>query len=75
MEELISQITSRTGISEEQAKQAVLMAFSFAKDRLPEPIASQLEAMLGGGETSGAAGILEQMQQLGNLGGMFGNKE
>jgi hypothetical protein len=74
MEELIRQITERTGISEEQAQQAVSMVVGFAKDKLPEPIASQLEGFLGasGGD---ASGILGQVQQLGNLGGLFGGKE
>lgn len=72
MQELINQITSRTGISEEQAQQAVSLVFSFVKDKLPEPLASQMEGMLGLEQAGGIAGM---MGQLGNLGGMFGNKE
>jgi hypothetical protein len=74
MEELIRQITERTGISDEQAQQAVSMAFGFVKDKLPEPIASQLEGFLGG-SGGDASGILGQVQQLGNLGGLFGGQE
>jgi hypothetical protein len=68
MQELINQITSRTGVSEEQAQQAISIVFSFVKDKLPEPIASQVGGYLGL-ESGGAGGL---MGQLGNLGGMFG---
>jgi hypothetical protein len=72
MDELINQITSRTGISQDQATQAVNMVISFAKDKLPEPFGSQLEGMMGGGSAPGVAGLQEQ---LGNLGGMFGKNQ
>jgi hypothetical protein len=71
MEELISQITTRTGISEEQATQAVGMVMEFAKSKLPEPIASQLDSLMGGSADGDMSGI---QQQLGNLGGMFGGQ-
>ena len=74
MDELISQITSKTGISEDQARQAVTMAVSFIQTKLPEPIASQLGTFLN--ISSPAAGMGEQLQQqLGNLGGMFGGQK
>lgn len=74
MDELISQITSRTGISEDQARQAVTMAVSFIQTKLPEPIASQVGAFLM--INSPTAGMGEQLQQqLGNLGGMFGGQK
>jgi hypothetical protein len=68
MDELIQQITSRTGISEDQARQAVEMVLAFAKTKLPEPIASQLDGFMGGGGGNPA----DMLGQLGNLGGMFG---
>lgn len=72
MDELINQITSRTGISHEQAQQAVEMVMGFAKSKLPEPLASQLDGLMGGG---GSGDMLSQVQdQLGNLGGLFGDK-
>jgi uncharacterized protein (DUF2267 family) len=72
VEELVKQISSRTGISEDQARQAADMVISFAKAKLPEPIASQLENAL---NMSSAASTAQQVQeQLGNLGGLFGNK-
>lgn len=71
MQELINQITSRTGVSEEQAQQAISIVFSFVKDKLPEPIASQIEGYLGL-QQGGTAGL---MGQLGDLGAMFGNNQ
>lgn len=77
MEELIRQVSERTGISPEQAQTAVATVLGFLKTRLPEPIAGQLDGFLGGGGGAdlgglgGAAGSL-----LGGLGGMLGgNKE
>ncbi len=73
MDELISQITSRTGISQEQAQQAVEMVMGFAKSKLPEPLASQIDGLMGSG--GGSGDMLGQVQdQLGNLGGLFGGK-
>lgn len=76
MEELIRQVTERTGISEAQAQTAVITVLGFLKGRLPEPIAGHLDSFLGGGASGtegglgGAAGDL-----LGGLGGMLGGKK
>jgi hypothetical protein len=69
MEELISQITTRTGISEDQARQAVGMVVEFGKSKLPEPIASQFDALLGG---SAGGSMADQLQQ--GLGNLFGGQ-
>jgi hypothetical protein len=76
VDELINRITSQTGISQEQATQAVNMVVSFTKEKLPQPLASQLDGFLNGGTGAEATGIQDQLQQqLGNLGGMFGGKQ
>ena len=67
MDELIQQITTRTGISDDQARQATEMVMSFVKTKLPEPIASQVDGLMSGGDMMG-----QVQQQMGNLGGMFG---
>lgn len=71
MDELVNQITQRTGISTDQAQTAVQTVMGFLKGRLPAPVAGQLDNVLGG---QGAGGIGGQAQQQmgGNLGGMFG---
>jgi hypothetical protein len=73
MDELIQQITSRTGISDDQARQAVDVVMSFAKTKLPEPIASQLDGLMSGGSPADMMG--QAQQQMGNLGGLFGGNQ
>ncbi len=72
MDELIKQITAKTGISDDQAKQAIDMAMGFAKEKLPAPIASQLDGLIGGGNSGGAGGMMGMVQD--QLGGMMGGK-
>jgi hypothetical protein len=55
MEELIKQVTAKTGISEDQARLAVTTVLNFIKGKLPEPIAGQIDNVIGsggGGESS-----------------------
>lgn len=80
MDELIKQVAERTGISETQAQTAVTTVLGFLKNRLPEPIAGQLDGLLGGaaGAAGGLAGGLGGAagDVLGGIGGMLGgNKE
>ena len=60
MEDLIKMITDKVGISEAQAKSAVDMVTGFLKDKLPAPIAAQIDTVL----KSGGSGLKD-------LGGMF----
>jgi hypothetical protein len=75
MNELINQITQRTGISESQAQQAVQIVTNFLKQRLPGPAASQLDNFVsqGGQGGKGMGGSMGQAAQ--NLGGMFGGSD
>lgn len=81
MEELIKQVTERTGISHEQAQTAVTTVLGFLKTRLPEPLAGHLDSFLGGGAGGGGGADLGGLggaagSVLGGLGGMLGgNKE
>ena len=58
MNEIIQRLISRTGLSEEQAASAVQVVAGFLKEKLPAPLAGQVDAVLGGGDTaaSGALG-------------------
>jgi uncharacterized protein (DUF2267 family) len=60
MDELIKQVVSKTGISEDQARTAVTTVLGFVKDKLPAPIASQIDnALTGqGGGVGGSLGDL-----------------
>jgi hypothetical protein len=85
VDELVNMISSKVGISPDQSRQAVDMVLGFLKDKLPAPIASQVEGVLSGsgGETGDVAsqaasalgdqssgGMMDQAK--GMLGGMFG---
>lgn len=62
MDELVKLVVQKTGISEDQARQAVTVVINFLKERLPAPIASQVDGLLSG-QGSAAGGM---------LGGLFG---
>jgi hypothetical protein len=49
MDEIIKRITETTGISEDQARSAVNIVAGFLKQKLPAPIAGQVENVLSGG--------------------------
>lgn len=76
MDQLINQITQRTGISQDQAEQAVQVVANFLQDKLPGPIASQVQNLLGGQGGGmlggkGLGGATDQAQQtLGGLGNL-----
>jgi hypothetical protein len=67
MNEIIQRIVDKTGLPEDKANAAVDVVMNFLKEKLPPPLASQLDNLLAGGATEGG-GIG------GMLGGMFGKK-
>ena len=46
---LVRLIQEKTGISEQQAQMALETVIGFLKEKLPEPLVGQLDAVLGGG--------------------------
>jgi hypothetical protein len=59
MDELVKQVSAKTGISEEQARTAVTTVLGFLKDKLPAPIAGQIDGVVSGeGSTGGGLGDL-----------------
>ena len=67
MDELVQYVTEKTGLSEDQAREAVEAVLAYVKDKLPEPIAGQVENLLGGSGLD-----VEGLTQ--GLGGMLGGK-
>jgi uncharacterized protein (DUF2267 family) len=65
MDELVRLVSEKTGLPPEKAKVAVEVVLKFLKEKLPAPIAGQLEALLSGGGS--AQGVMK------NLGGLLGN--
>ncbi|MBS2035762.1 hypothetical protein JST97_12295 [bacterium] len=62
MEELVKQISAKTGLPEAQARQAAETAVAFIKAKLPEPMQKQFDTLLSGGGS----------QLGGMLGGLMG---
>lgn len=70
MNELIKRVAERTGIGEDKAKSAVDTVLGFLKEKLPAPIASQIDNAVGG---EGGGGIADKAgDMLGSVKGMFG---
>jgi hypothetical protein len=53
MEELIRLVSTKVGLSEEQARSAVEIVVNYLKQQLPAPIAGQLDSVLGRGGPAG----------------------
>ncbi len=75
MDELVKQVAQKTGIAEEQARTAVTTVLGFLKERLPAPIAGQIDSVIGGGAGAGGGIADKAGDMLGGIGGMFGGKE
>ena len=56
MDELVKRISEKTGISEDQARSAVNVVSNFLKEKLPAPIAGQVDNVL-----SGAGGMTDKL--------------
>ena len=67
MDELIELVIKKTGIPKETAQTAVETVIGFLKDKLPAPIAGQLDGLIAGGDLDTGAGDLLQ-----GLGGLLG---
>jgi len=68
---LVQLIQERTGISEQQAGQAVDVVVDFLKQRLPAPLAGQVDGLVKGDITQ----VEGMLGNIGSLGGFFGKKE
>ena len=74
MDQLIDQVVQRTGMSRDQAQQAVETVLGFLKQRLPDPIAAQLDSAVGG-QSAGGGGLADKAKQtLGGMGNIFGGQ-
>jgi hypothetical protein len=65
MEEIVKAVSEKTGLSEAQAQQAAEAVVNVLKDKLPAPIASQLDGLISG--DGGGLGSLSK-----GLGGLLG---
>ncbi|MDQ1610662.1 MAG: hypothetical protein QOG00_593 [Pyrinomonadaceae bacterium] len=75
MEELIKQVTERTGITEAQARTAIDTVMGYIRDKLPANVSGMIDGTLGGGANV-AGGVADAAQNvLGGIGGMLGKKD
>jgi uncharacterized protein (DUF2267 family) len=70
MEELAQLVSAKAGITPEQARAAIETVLGFLKERLPEPIAAQVEALLMGGSGS----VENVTNAVKGLSGLFGRR-
>lgn len=71
MNEIIQRLIDRTGLPEDKAATPVDTVIGFLKEKLPSPVASQIDSVMGG-----ESGIGDKLGGMGaSLGGMFGRKE
>ncbi len=55
MDELVKLVVQKTGLPEETAKKAVEIVINYLKDKLPGPIAAQIDSALESGGLGAAA--------------------
>ena len=78
MDELISEVSQKTGLSPDQTQAAVYAVIGFLKERLPGPLASHLDGLVGAapaGDAAAAAGgggLASEATAV--LGSLFGKK-
>ena len=65
MDELVALVSQKTGLPEDKSRKAAEVVLGFLKDRLPAPIAGQIDNVVSGQGSGGVSGA---------LGGMFGKK-
>lgn len=73
MQQLIQQVADRAGISEDSATRAVETVMNFLRDKLPGPMASQVENYLGGEGEPSEAGAGESLTA--RAGSMLGGSQ
>ena len=71
LNQAIAMVVQKTGISNDQATTAVHTVISFLKEKLPAPLASQLDSLVAGGAAASMLGGLAggAGSMLGGLGG------
>ncbi|HEX6533394.1 MAG TPA: hypothetical protein VF041_02285 [Gemmatimonadaceae bacterium] len=70
MDEIIQLVSQKVGIPADKAQLAVSTVIGYLKDKLPSPIAAQLDGVVKGGASS--SGLADMAK---NVGGMFGKSK
>ena len=72
MDQLVQYVSGKTGLNPEQARSAASAVITFLKDKLPAPVAGQLENVIGSSDKSGGSGTGNFGDLGSKMGGMFG---
>jgi hypothetical protein len=89
MNELVQLLQQKTGLSQDMAQKVVDTVAGYLKTKLPEPMASGLDSLLGGstdtaaaagdaaaGASADAGGVMDKAKAMvAGLSGMLGNKD
>ena len=70
MDQLVSLVAQKTGISESQARTATETVLGFLKSKLPPQFASQIDSVVSGSGGKGGGSSMGDMAK--SLGGMLG---
>jgi uncharacterized protein (DUF2267 family) len=71
MDQVVQMVAEKTGLSPDMARQAVTTVLGFLKDKLPGPVAAQVENALNNqAPTDQGSGIVDKAKDA--LGGLFG---
>ena len=74
MDELVQELSQKTGLPQDKAQEAVTVVLNFLKARLPAPLAGELDSLLAGGSAESGGLASEAKTFAAGLGGMFGGK-
>ena len=74
MDELVRLVAEKTGISQDQAQKAVTTIIGFLKQRLPGPIAGELDKLIGGAGGSSTGGLAGMVGEAEGILGQFTKK-
>ncbi|HET7460896.1 MAG TPA: hypothetical protein VFJ82_06600 [Longimicrobium sp.] len=72
LDELVTQISQRTGLPQDKAQEAARTAVEFLDSRLPAPIGGNLAKLVHGGGGAHGGGLPDLGDLAGGLGGLFG---
>lgn len=77
VDELLKTVQEKTGLDLDQAKGAIEAVMGFLKDKLPEPIAGQLDKFVGGeGGDGDGGGLGDALGGIGDMAkGLFGGND
>lgn len=75
MDEIIKLVTQKAGIPADKAQLAVTTVLGYLKDKLPSPIAAQLDNAVKGGAGPGGAASSGLGDMAKDVGGMFGTSK